>query len=552
MFSVKKSLRAKFTLVLLIVGIIPLMITSAFFYYTAKDALFKNVFKELKWNINEISGLIESHFSETGKDLIVASQNAAFRMYLLDPANRMSWVKEQQKTLKHLRGIYPEIIDEACFIDSTGQEISRIVFDRIAGEDELSSSEERSTFFESAFEMNEGEVYQGRPTISEDTKRWVLPNATPVMINGKKAAILHFEVTMAHFQNLLKRAINPDRGYGFILNEKGEFMGNTRADINEAAPFPVAITTGTPSTLKHVYERMLRGESGIEQFTDGVKDYYVIFQPMGSVYIKGRNDNRWYIAYAIPSDRVYVELAILRYNIVAFASTLLFVVALAYMIGNYITRPIRELAGATHKLANGEMPKISTKREDEIGQLSESFNIMVEAVKRRDEALKSLAITDGLTGVYNYRHFKDELEKGVKSAMRYNRPMSLIMFDVDHFKDYNDAYGHPQGDMALKKLAGVLMKCVREVDLPARYGGEEFVVIMPETVSEGALKTAERIRAQIEKEMAEPGGNAVTVSIGVATLPGDADNGSGLIEAADRALYRAKEEGRNRVKKAGE
>ncbi|MBI5492904.1 MAG: diguanylate cyclase [Deltaproteobacteria bacterium] len=553
MFSVKKSLRAKFTLVLLIVGIIPLMITSAFFYYTAKDALFKNVFKELKWNIGEISGQIENHFSEAGKDLMVASQNAAFRMYLLDPANRSNWVKEQQKTLKHLRGLYPDIIDEACFIDSTGQEISRIVFDQIAQEGELSSDEERSSFFKSAFDMDEGEVYQGKPTISEDTKRWVLPNATPVIINGKKAAILHFEVTMSHFQNLLKRTINPDRGYGFILNDKGEFMGNTLADINESAPFARAITDGTPPTLRHVYERMLGGESGIEQFTDGVKDYYVIFQPMGSVYIKGRNDNRWYIAYAIPSDRVYVELAILRYNILAFASTLVFVIALAYLIGNYITRPIRELAGATNRVANGEMPKITTKREDEIGQLSESFNVMVEAVKRRDEALKALAITDGLTGVYNYRYFKEELEKGVRNSLRYGRPMSLIMLDVDHFKAYNDAYGHPQGDMVLKKLAGVLMKCVREVDLPARYGGEEFVVILPETVSEGAFKTAERIRAKVEEEMIEPGGgNIITVSIGVATLPGDADSGVSLIEAVDRALYRAKEAGRNRVKRAGE
>ncbi|MDO8426935.1 MAG: diguanylate cyclase, partial [Deltaproteobacteria bacterium] len=497
--SIKKSLRAKFTLVLLLVGIIPLGITSVFFYYTAKDALFKNVFKELKWNVDEVSSQIEGHFAEAGKDLTVASQNTAFRMYLLDPENRGQWVKEQQKTLKHLRGIYPDIIDEACFIDVTGQEISRIVHDYIAREDELSSEEERASFFHFAFEMDEGEVYQGKPTISEDTKRWVLPNATPIVINGEKVAILHFEVIMGHFQRLLKKAINPDRGHGFIINGEGEFMAHTLMNLSESAPFPKAITPQTPPGLVNIYERMLKGERGIEQFYEGGKDYYMIFKPLGDIYIKGRNDNRWAIAYAIPSERVYVELAILRYNILALAFTILFVVALAYVTGNYITRPIRELAGATHRVASGEMPKIVTKRQDEIGQLSESFNIMAEAVKRRDEALKALAVTDGLTGLYNHRYFKEELEKNVRSSLRYGRELSLIMADVDHFKIYNDTYGHSQGDMVLKKVAGVFMKHTREVDTAARYGGEEFAVILLETPSEGALKIAERIREGVER-----------------------------------------------------
>lgn len=551
MISLKKSLRAKFTLILFIVGMVPLAATSIFFYYTAKDALFKNVFKELKWNADGISHIVESHFSEAGKDLLIASQNTAFNMYFMDPANRMKWVKEQQSTLKYLRTVYPDVLDEACFIDASGQEVSRIVFDEIAHEHELSSEEDRSEFFKGAFLLEEGEVFQGRPMLSEDTKRWVLPNATPIMANGKKAAILHFEVTMTYFQRLLKSLINPDRGYGFILNDEGAFMAHTRLELGEKDPFPMAITPGVPPALEAVYRRMVSMESGIEEFSEGGKSYYVIFRPIDTAYHKGRNENRWSLAYVIPSERVYVELAILKYNAIVLASTVVFIIGLAYAVGNYVTKPIRELARATKRVAGGEMPRVDVKREDEIGQLSDSFNIMVEAVKRRDEALKSLATTDGLTGLFNHRYFKSELDRHVKAAQRFSRPLSLIIADIDYFKHYNDRNGHPQGDAALKTVALVFARSVREVDIAARYGGEEFVVILPETPLEGALVAAERIRKKVEEEPVpneetQPNGR-LTVSVGVAALR-EGDDMQKLIEAADKALYAAKEEGRNRVR----
>ncbi|HEY4707529.1 MAG TPA: GGDEF domain-containing protein, partial [Thermodesulfobacteriota bacterium] len=221
------------------------------------------------------------------------------------------------------------------------------------------------------------------------------------------------------------------------------------------------------------------------------------------------------------------------------------------IMGNYLTKPITSLATATNKLAAGEMPNIEVDREDELGTLSSSFNVMVESIRRRDEALKALAITDGLTGLYNYRYFRTELEKEVKSSHRFARPLSLIMADVDHFKHYNDRNGHAQGDMALKKVAQVLSKTVREVDLCARYGGEEFVVILPETTLEVALNVAERIRRKLEEEEfayeeLQPGGK-LTLSLGVAALTADASEAQGLVEAADRSLYKAKENGRNQV-----
>lgn len=549
--GIKKSLRAKFTLVLLIVGIIPLALASLFFYYTAKDALFKNVFRELKWTVNEISGVVESHFLETGKDLLIASQNTAFNMYFKDTGNKAHWIKEQHKTLKYLRGIYRDVIDEACYIGAEGKEISRIVLDNISKEDELSSDEDRSRFFQNALRMGEGEIYQGKPAISEDTKRWVLPNATPIFVNGNKVAILHFEVTMTYFQRLLKRAINPDRGYGFIINDAGEFVANTSLDMNETAPFPRAIASDTQEPLKNIYKRMMNGDTGIEQFDNGGKEYYIVFKPIRTGLNRGENENKWSIAYVLPSEKVYVELSILKYNVVAIFFTSALVMLLAYIAGNYVTMPIRQLADATKKVADGEMPRIDLKREDELGTLSVSFNKMAEAVKKRDEALKALAITDGLTGLYNHRYFKDVLDKEFKSAIRFGRPLSLIMADIDFFKNYNDNHGHANGDIALKQVARVFREHTREVDLAARYGGEEFVVILPETALEGAITIAERLRKRVEEEIIpyeemQPNGD-VTVSIGVASFPEDALGMDSLIEAADSALYKAKDLGRNRV-----
>lgn len=548
---IKKSLRAKFTLVLFTVGLIPIVSSGLFLYHVAKDSLFKNVFKELKWNVNEVARQVETHFTDTGKDLLIASKNTAFTMYFLDLQRKNHWVAEQERTLKHLRDIYPDIIDEACYIEATGREVSRIVLDRVTPHDELSSNEERSTFFTRSFEMEEGEVFQGRPTISEDTKRWVIPNSTPIVVNGKKVAILHFEVNLSHFQRLLKRAINPDRGYGFILNDSGEFMAHTAMEISDSKPFPKVLTEKTTEQLRNIYRRMMEGESGMEEFSSGGQVYYAVFRPVETGFIRGHNENRWAVAYVLPGDKVYVELSIVRDEIIAVVLTTVLILVLAYMTGNYFTRPIRELAGATHSVAAGNMPMLEVTRSDEIGELSSSFNAMVEAIKKRDLELNELAQTDGLTGLWNHRHFKTELDKEVKSALRFSRPLSLIMADLDAFKRYNDVNGHLQGDAALKRVAELILESCRDVDAGARYGGEEFAVILREARLEEAVKVAERIRKRIEAEVfpneeMQPGGE-FTISIGVSEVDREVRTAEELIEIADKALYRAKDTGGNRI-----
>ncbi|MCZ6855396.1 MAG: GGDEF domain-containing protein, partial [Gammaproteobacteria bacterium] len=160
-------------------------------------------------------------------------------------------------------------------------------------------------------------------------------------------------------------------------------------------------------------------------------------------------------------------------------------------------------------------------------------------------------IHDELTGVYNFRYFKNRIEQEINRVKRYDRGMSLLMIDVDDFKNFNDKNGHLEGNVALKKLAGILGKSVRDVDMVCRYGGEEFAVILPTTRKNGALTTAEKLRTRVERARFSGGANQpqgrVTISIGVATVPGDASNSEELIARADAALYRAKALGKNRV-----
>jgi len=164
---------------------------------------------------------------------------------------------------------------------------------------------------------------------------------------------------------------------------------------------------------------------------------------------------------------------------------------------------------------------------------------------------KMMAITDGLTGLYNHRFFIARLKEEINRAERYDRPLSLIIMDIDYFKHYNDTHGHQGGDEILIGFADVITKTIRNSDIAARYGGEEFVIILSETSKEQAIQMAERMRKIIEdypfpKKETQPGG-ALTVSLGVATFKVDATNADELVKKADDALYRAKESGRNRV-----
>jgi diguanylate cyclase (GGDEF)-like protein len=198
----------------------------------------------------------------------------------------------------------------------------------------------------------------------------------------------------------------------------------------------------------------------------------------------------------------------------------------------------------------------------EVSYLTEVFNDMVarlregrealdaanESLRKKNDELQRLSITDGLTGLYNRRHLMETLENERRRADRSERTFGLLMVDVDHFKKFNDRFGHQAGDEVLLRVSGILRKCTRDIDFAGRYGGEEFCLLLAESTLEGAVEVAERIRAELAEISFE--GEKITVSIGAAEYPTDGEGVEAVLASADAAMYQAKRRGRNRVSKA--
>jgi diguanylate cyclase (GGDEF)-like protein len=170
-------------------------------------------------------------------------------------------------------------------------------------------------------------------------------------------------------------------------------------------------------------------------------------------------------------------------------------------------------------------------------------------LKSNLEAAAQQAITDTLTGLYNRQYLKNALEREIARARRYKRPFSMLILDIDHFKDVNDTFGHLAGDGVLREIAGILKHNVRASDVAARYGGEEFVVVLTDTDIRGAAAAAEHLRETVARhKFPAVDGRQITVSIGCTEFQSDDADMDAVIKKADDALYKAKAEGRNRVK----
>ncbi len=204
--------------------------------------------------------------------------------------------------------------------------------------------------------------------------------------------------------------------------------------------------------------------------------------------------------------------------------------------------------------ANEELGRLNLSYEQlviELKEAKEKSDRLANELKDANVRLNDLAYTDVLTGLYNHRYFQDNLNSELSRARRYNSSLSLLIFDIDHFKKVNDTYGHPAGDQVLKEIATAVQKTVRPSDIVARYGGEEFAVLLPETGLKGVKVFAERLRRSVEGviTVAENRQIMVTVSVGGTTLGPEQPEVTKdrLIQTADRGLYRAKENGRNQV-----
>ena len=222
--------------------------------------------------------------------------------------------------------------------------------------------------------------------------------------------------------------------------------------------------------------------------------------------------------------------------------------------GSYLGIPLTRLDGRILGVLNAHKPAAAGFTDGD----TRLFTAVAEQVAVAiDHALtfqqtQELMIRDELTNLHNRRYFFERFEREVYRAKRYERTLSVIMIDIDHFKNFNDAYGHLRGDQALKTLARILEACLRKADVVARYGGEEFLVLLPETTKEAAAVVAEKLRARVEtvnfnEDAPRLQPASLTITAGIASLPADAEEPLTLLDLADKALYYGKAQGRNRV-----
>jgi diguanylate cyclase (GGDEF)-like protein len=302
----------------------------------------------------------------------------------------------------------------------------------------------------------------------------------------------------------------------------------------------------------------LRADSAVTTFVNGRGDPAV-----GS--LRAVPGLPWVTLAEISQARAFAQARRLR-NITALilVGVIVGVGWVAFRLGLLIVRPLDRLAVGAERVAAGDLAvALPVVGSGEVASLTQVFNDMVKrlregraelnaantALQQKNVELERLSVTDQLTGLYNRRRMLEVLENEVHRSKRLEHKFSVLMMDVDHFKKYNDSFGHQAGDRVLAGVADVLRETTREIDTPARYGGEEFFAVLPEAGLDAAVEVAERIRATLASRIFE--GRRVTLSVGVAEYPTHGADGDRLIAAADDALYRAKDEGRNRVKRAG-
>lgn len=377
---------------------------------------------------------------------------------------------------------------------------------------------------------------------------------------------------------------------GVIGTEHGPLLFATRQILRSDGSGPAAgfLVTGrilTPAMVKDLAEqtripfeiiypyaesRLICGKSGTSAASTGSHNYFTRDDgdhvTVCSAYLDSAGSPIFGIQYLFPREITQKGIASIRYAmILVLSSGLIVLVILNVLLQAVVLRPLRQLTDHAARLQREEdySLRLDLRRGDEIGMLADSFDSMVQTIRERTEELKranehstELSLRDGLTGIPNRRMFDASLKQEWRRAMRDKTPLSLILGDVDFFKNYNDAHGHPQGDQCLIAVAAVLQGQIqRPADLTARFGGEEFAVILADTDAQGAGHVAQALRQAILDLHLEHGQSEasplVTMSFGVASMfpePEDGDEGmTELLRRADQSLYQAKRSGRDRV-----
>jgi len=507
--------------------LIPTLVMSVVSYQENRESLSETIAAELRGTTSEAAREIDSWVDERLDALrvsagsYVVTENLA-RIQGRDGDKALSRLRAY---LNSLRERFPD--QEALLILDTSGRILASSSGR-TGSTRLSA--------EGLTGLKTGEALVGDGYWDGALGRAVIVLAVPIReADGRFVAAFAAKLNLHAVADLLQRLSPHDSGDIAVLTDQGKLIIRSRVSSAELmrTKLPEAITGP-------LFDR--EGQTVSYKRADGR-------EVMGALRRVPRL--RWAAVAEVPREEGRVDR--LRSSTGLLIAALLAIVGLlAWILASLTARPLGRLTAAAAKVAAGDLTiELPAGGIGEVGYLTRVFNTLVARLRERESQaeLERLSVTDALTGLYNRRHLMGTLASEVQRSRRLRRPVSVLLADVDHFKQYNDTHGHPAGDVALAKIADILRKTTRGVDCVARYGGEEFLVLLLETTVATAAIVAERIRAQVAAE--EFAGGMITVSIGVAECPSHGDTPESLIESADAALYEAKDGGRNRVISAG-
>jgi len=342
--------------------------------------------------------------------------------------------------------------------------------------------------------------------------------------------------------NLLEETIlnlAPQGSIVYLVDLEGRIKASN-IDLPPGKTAPSAAVALLGSAEKHAIYKGLRGKEVISTSA-----------PMESL--------PWGIVLETSRKEAFKPLPAFRFQMFLMALVLagLFLFP-ALLFARAIVLPLEELSQTSRSIRTGKPGlQVQSKIKGELGEFIASFNSMsislqrsLEEIIATSENLRRMTITDPLTGQYNRRYILDYLTRELQLVSRTRNPLTILMIDLDHFKGYNDTYGHIAGDEALRQLGEILVGSVRQSDVVGRFGGEEWIICLNYTDKKAGGETAEKIRKVIAGNIFHLKGEntRITVSIGVATAPLDGTDFSEIIEAADSALYQAKEAGRDCVR----
>lgn len=382
-------------------------------------------------------------------------------------------------------------------------------------------------------EIRADRTVAGEPYWDEQLKAPVLTLVVPVRAGARAIGALAATTKLQPLRTTLRDLSPAGGGRVILLRRDG------------------TIILGPDSSTPALMAQRLTAAQGVRGGMVGIMEYTSVdgVPVVGS--FRGVPGLPWTVAVELPEAEAYRQVAQLRtVSILVVAGLVLVVGVVASLLGMLLVGPLTRLTEASQLVAKGDFAvDLPVLGGGEVGALTKVFNEMVVKLRLGREQLQHLSVTDELTNLYNRRRLMELLGEEVRRCQRLKRKFAVLMVDVDHFKEYNDEFGHLAGDHVLVRVATLLKESVREVDAVARYGGEEFVVLMPEATEREARTLAERLRQCVADERFPNRG--VTISVGVAQYPVHGESADAVIAAADAALYDAKRAGRNAVAHAG-